>query len=84
MYCFTVRATFAGPPKLKENNYEMIALIEKGIENTPCICVGDDWNRGVQAADHLGSSDKVVHRCNGKIGLAETRCSSSSTAIALL
>lgn len=62
-YCVTVRATFAGPPNLQRRKYNterLIMVLRCSGDCVPCIGVCDDWDCGVEAANHLCGLDRVM------------------------
>jgi len=79
MYCWTVRATLMGPPKLGGNK---VRNIYHGlIAHLPRIGVSNDWGGRRDARDHLTGLDKVVHSGDGQVGLAKAGSSGCSTTI---
>ena len=45
----------------------------KKLNVEPSVCVRDDGDLWVQAADHLRGLNKVVQCSDGQVGLAESR-----------
>ena len=79
MYFCTVRATIAGPPKLRDRVSVCVHEGDYGL-HIPSVGISDDGHAWVERRVHGASLNEVVQGGDGEVGHAKARSSGGSAA----